>query len=306
MENPPQKYIISSTIRSHTVSVLNDYVMLYPIRIDATSQDKTVRLIESILLDPKCLPIPIPIPIPTLTGTQCFSGNERYSSYSQSLKDQTIDRNAKFLASSLVADMEVHGINKSSKSYLGRIKLLNCRKLIKTVEEQIKSQLLIIFEEDHISFTSKRRKIDVKECPENTRHSTVNDTSNLIKVRIRIRDRGIIAIPDEFLVDPLHPASNPLILAKSLASDLNLPDVVVNSIALSIAEQICGLYVDENIDSLTASHAEYQEAHGIGQNKIGTMKTSPEKLKTSAAWVVNNGKEIAEQNALLLKNYHPS
>ena len=77
-----------------------------------------------------------------------------------------------------------------------------------------------------------------------------NANDNLVKVNIRIRENQI-SVVDELMVDTTHPTlSNPLFLAKSLASDLKLPSSMITTIAISIAEQICGLSVDNNLDGM--------------------------------------------------------
>jgi len=77
-----------------------------------------------------------------------------------------------------------------------------------------------------------------------------NDNDNLVKINIRIRENQI-SVVDEFIIDLDHPTlSNPLFLAQSMVRDLNLPPSMVNTIAISISEQICGLEVDENLDGM--------------------------------------------------------
>ena len=283
--------------------------MIYPIKVDVSSKDNGLRIMDTILLDPTCLPIP-----PSTT-------NENYNSYN--LYSQTIVQNASFFAKNLLADMEVDGINKTEK--IGRIRLVNNNDLIMMVENQIQNQLKSILEKEskrkimystrninHYSKTVKKRKLSTSDdeetadtdkvneeedaSMESTEQEVVendnakeegdsdniekeetdkiteteatpkednkNDTEhskkqqdimkNLKTIYIRIKEDAIV-YTDVIHVDT-NPAlphlSNPILLAKSLVKDMNLPSSMTNSIAVTIAEQLHGLDVKPNINGL--------------------------------------------------------
>lgn len=283
--------------------------MIYPIRVDVSSKDNGLRIMDTILLDPTCLPIP-----PSTT-------NKNYNSYN--LYSQTILQNASFFAKNLLADMEVDGINKTEK--IGRIRLVNNNDLIMMVENQIQKQLKSILEKEskrkimystrninHYSKAIKKRKLSASDDEEKADNDKVNEEEdasmesteqevvendnakeegdsdniekeetdkiteteatpkednkndtehskkqqdimkNLKTIYIRIKEDAIV-FTDVIRVDT-NPAlphlSNPILLAKSLVKDLNLPSSMTNSIAVTIAEQLHGLDVKPNITGL--------------------------------------------------------
>ena len=283
--------------------------MIYPIRVDVSSKDNGLRIMDTILLDPTCLPIP-----PSTT-------NENYNSYN--LYSQTILQNASFFAKNLLADMEVDGINKTEK--IGRIRLVNNNDLIMMVENQIQKQLKSILEKEskrkimystrninHYSKTVKKRKLSGSDDEEKADTDKVNDEEdasmesteqevvekdtakeecdsdniekeetdkitetkatpkqdnkndaehskkqqdimkNLKTIHIRIKEDAIV-YTDVIHIDTnpsLPHLSNPILLAKSLVKDMNLPSSMTNSIAVTIAEQLHGLDVKPNINGL--------------------------------------------------------
>ncbi len=235
--------------------------MLYPLRIDVSSKDGKVRLVDSMLIDPTCLPIP---PCPEVISS------------SPSLFHETIDQNAKHLALTFVADMEVHQTAVAQRG--GRVQLLEpYPELAGAAENQISRQLRVILEEGGpFSFSNraklqgvvgrrKRKRVAVTDArghiEDNTGDklneskkkyggSTFCPTDNLVRVNIRIRENKV-SVVDELMVDPSHPTlSNPLFLARSIAADLKLPASMINTVAVSIAEQICGLSVDESLEGM--------------------------------------------------------
>ena len=234
--------------------------MIYPIRVDVTSSDKAVHIIDTILIDPTCLPISPPV-------THGYTD----------LQKETIINNAQCLANTLLADMEVQGLAKTGKA--GRVLLLNNSVLVQQVEDQIHNQLKSIFDEEQC--TRKKRRLNEsntsqsetanvsnsssqnfpssctpnvdskKEIDPKSKPTEAKDTNDkLIPIKIRLRENGI-CIADEFKVDPDHPMSNPIILAETMVKDMNLPERMSNSIAISIAEQMCGLDVPHDLNGWT-------------------------------------------------------
>ena len=206
--------------------------------------------------------------------------------------------------------MEVLGVSRVNKS--ARVRLLTkCPGLIERVEDQIRQQLCIILkkEEENIGRVlgsggtafcgSVAEGGNGKESKEDWDAPVPSGPNNLIKVRIRLRENGI-SLTDEFSVDPYHASSNPITIARSLVSDMNLPLEMVNSIAVSIAEQISGLEVEESLESvycnddLNVLGGGEGEAFkrlvgtGAGMAEFGKRKVERE---IPAAWVMDEKEE---------------
>lgn len=231
--------------------------MLFPVRVDVTSKDGSVRLTDSMLIDPTCLPIP---PCPKLNNNYLTNGT---TNTTNTLWNDIVESNAKYLATNLLADMEVQPFQKITKS--SRVQIFaTYPELKEKVEEQIALQLRIILEkEESMMSTARNRKrkrviIDDDDGEEKDQTESENkeeekspqNTDNLIKVNIRIRENQISVI-DDLIVDPNDiKLSNPLFLAESIAKDLNVPYSMINTIAITIAEQLNGLEVDEKVDGI--------------------------------------------------------
>ena len=247
--------------------------MIYPIRVDVSTKDNALRIIDSILIDPTCLPVKPP------------TINYKHSS----LQTQTILLNAAHLTQTLLADMEVEGMtNKSVK--IGRLRLLSNHYLKQHIEDQIQNQLKVILDKEHrMRFQrnanananqqhhhpSKKRKVkeasggeSKQDVPPSSEKESQSE-SHLIPIHLRIKEQGI-CITDQFHIDadagadPLHShLSNPILLATSIANDMNLPSDIINSIAISIAEQMHGLKVPEGIQGLTMTERMKSDIPGV-------------------------------------------
>jgi hypothetical protein len=250
--------------------------MLYPVRVDASSKDGQVRIVDSMLIDPSCLPIP-----PSCSFDATVNKDNP-------LLNRTIDENSKHLAVSIIADMEVHSCSRIHKS--GRVRIFEkYPEMEGLVEAQISSQLRIILEEQN---PRKRKRnqpyqdsaseevsgnVTSKEC------AVDNHKKELVKVNIRLRENGI-SIVDELMVDPNHPMSNPLFLAESMAKDLKLPSNIINSLAILISEQLLGLEMKEAIDDKIVKIDEEAKLKAT-QYSIPSMLNVDK--KTPAAWLLS-------------------
>lgn len=234
--------------------------MLFPLRVDVTSKDGSVRLTDSMLIDPTCLPIP---PCPKLNKINTTNDVVQTCTNS-TLWDDIIGTNSKYLATNLLADMEVQPFHKLTKS--SRVQIFaSYPELKEKVEDQIAVQLRIILEKEKLMVSTtrnrKRKRViddndidnkekDQVESENKEEQKSTQNTNKLIKVNIRIRENQI-AVIDELLVDPNDiKLSNPLFLAESIAKDLNIPHSMINTIAITIAEQLHGLEVDEKVDGI--------------------------------------------------------
>ena len=195
-----------------------------PIRVDASSTNGTVHVIDTLLIDTTCLPI---------SYSPLISNNStaEYSIHS------LVDANAAHLAESIIADAEVYGAVKSSKNHMGRLDLLSDKQLYQTVEEQIRKQLLVALAADKTTLLSRT---DVK----------AENQNNVIHIRIRLRHDNI-AITDEFDYDMNISGIDgfdPFTISRNIAEDLKLPSECVISIATSILEQMYGLNLPDSVE----------------------------------------------------------
>ncbi len=201
---------------------------LVPIRVDATSTNGTVHLIDSLLIDTTCLPL----------SHNSLSNNSTADVSIHSL----VDANAAHLAESLIADAEVYGAVKSSKVNIGRLDLLSDKQLYQTVEDQIRKQLMIALGADKTTLISRdssnEQIVSSSEVP--------ISNNNTIRIKLRLRHENI-ALMDEFDYD-LNTSGidgfDPFTIAKNIVQDLKLPSEFVTSITTSILEQMYGLQLE--------------------------------------------------------------
>jgi len=262
-----------------------------------STKDNALRIIDSILIDPTCLPVKSP--------------TTNYKHKHNSLRTQTILLNAAHLTQTLLADMEVEGMtNKSVK--IGRLRLLSNTYLKQKIEDQIQKQLQVILDKEHemrfqrkaISTTanhqhrpSKKRKADDSSSSSDGKFKvddpsikkddqSESSSSHLIPIYLRIKEKGI-CITDQFHldVDPLHPhLSNPILLATSIAKDMNLPSNMINSIAISISEQTHGLKVPEGIQGLTMTERRISDAPGASASANSGLLRKQVNKAVPTAW----------------------
>lgn len=188
---------------------------LVPIRVDASSSTGTVHLIDSLIIDTTCLPV----------SHNSLSNNSTADVSIHSL----IDANAAHLAESIIADAEVYGAVKSSKVNIGRLDLLSDKQLFKTVEDQIRKQLMIALGADKTTLISRGEQ-----------------TNDAIRIKLRLRHENI-ALEDEFFYDVNTSGVDgfdPFTIANNIVNDLKLPSEFVTSITTSILEQMYGLQVE--------------------------------------------------------------
>ena len=211
---------------------------LYPIRIDASTKDKGVRIIDTIIYDPTCPP----------------SINNNKNNFNN---DKRIEYMAQNLADTFLGDMEVYNMVRSStKHYSGRINLLGRTELYEEVQQQIRNQMHAI---EHLYNERKETRDKKKRKKDNTDESIDNDNINdsedgdntngtiskYQKIQIRIKN-GESQINDEFFWDTSNTNTSsidtcPITMANIIANDLSLsqPELAVD-IATAIVEQLNG------------------------------------------------------------------
>ncbi|KAL7443820.1 hypothetical protein ACHAXM_009181 [Skeletonema potamos] len=205
---------------------------LVPIRVDASSSNGTIHIIDSLLIDTTCLPV----------SHSSLSNNSTADLSIHSL----VDANAAYLAESIIGDAEVYGAVKSSKNNIGRLDLLSDKQFYQTVEKQIHKQLLIALEADKTTLI-----FHGDSSNEQITSSSAVPTSNnsVVRIKLRLRHENI-ALEDEFDYDVAISGIDgfdPFSIATNIVEDLKLPSEFVTSITTSILEQIYGLQVPDSM-----------------------------------------------------------
>ena len=297
--------------------------MLWPLKIDASASDGSVRLLDTLILDTTCLPIP-PSPPPSSTTPRTTITSHT------SLLRQTIQSNALFLTATLISDMECYGITRINKTYIGRVKLWDAAPhLYAQVLQQITCQLEALLTTawngqgvDIITPCTARsinNSIDISHVesenhhdmddddyarPSTDTHPTTSPPQHLIPIHLRLRD-GNTYLVDDFNIDPSLLSSfysNPFIIASTIVRDLNLKgDSWINSIAISILEQIYGLQVEVDGGGGDTS------MQGIPKGPVPTATSNAQAITSimditkdmTAAWMIRAKEETASRDIVV-------
>ena len=247
---------------------MSSITSLVPIRVDASSSDGAVRIVDTLLIDTTCLPVSQPILAHNGNNSSAGLGSlsEERSSNIFSLSS-LVDANSEYLAESVLADAEVYGAVRShSKSFMGgRLDLLGDTKLFQTLEKQISNQLGIALSTEKMDLIVSGGAIaggKAYPTPDGTVSS--NDSggkesfakqSKIVRINLRLRHEHIVVI-DEFDYDvgcSGMEGCDPFSIAKGLVEDLKLPHEIAPEIAASIVEQIYGVDVSGSLDTFTAN-----------------------------------------------------
>jgi SNF5 / SMARCB1 / INI1 len=97
---------------------------LIPLRVDVTSDDGTIRLVDTIVLDPHCWPIPLYAPL-----------------------QDAVEANAQELAHAVLADAEVYGMGRTVRHFTGRVDIWSPAMQAK-VAQQLRPQMWSILESE--------------------------------------------------------------------------------------------------------------------------------------------------------------
>lgn len=90
---------------------------LVPIRVDVSSDDKTLRLVETMLFDPTCWPIPLMAPL-----------------------SLSVENNVQLFANMILSDCETNGMGRTIRHFTGRLELWT-DSLQAKLEHQLRQQL---------------------------------------------------------------------------------------------------------------------------------------------------------------------
>jgi hypothetical protein len=99
--------------------------MMIPVRIDVTSDDKSIRIVDTLLMDPTCWPIPLSNPL-----------------------QDSLERNITELAYAILSETEVSGMGRTVRHFTGRVDLYS-EALQTKIEAQLRPQLQAIALQSH-------------------------------------------------------------------------------------------------------------------------------------------------------------
>ena len=252
--------------------------MLWPIKVDASANDGSVRLVDTLIIDSTSLPIP-----PARPPSSASTAADR-----KTLLHETVETNAAYLAATLISDMECFGITRINKTYIGRVRLWDASPgLYEQVLGQITDQLDRLLTSEWNVETVVFKQTQLEET-----HSEIrkDDTNNgLVHIKLRLRESKVYIV-DDFFLDPKLSSSNPFIIASGIAQDLNLRPEHVNSIAITILEQMHGLQVEENLSGFPTP-----TSSGTSQPPIMTAVSAG----MTSAWMIRNKDENVARDVLL-------
>jgi hypothetical protein len=186
--------------------------MLIPVRVDIVSDDRSLRIVDTIILDPTCWPI-------TLTDPT---------------DESLIEKNITHLAYTVITDAEVQSMGRTVRHFTNRQELWTPR-LQQLAEQQLRPQLFKI--------ATAVRNGNLNGLMKGNKD---NENSNLIPISIRLILNRIV-IHEDILWDPYGPIT-PVEFAEEMTKEYNLPDEATVSIVTTLLEQLYGLPMDESPD----------------------------------------------------------
>ncbi len=221
-------YYFHHLLSSNNLSMLHQKYI--PIRVDVTLEDESkLRIVDTLLLDRTVLPLPL----------------------EPHRLEESLSGNALYMAKSILGDAEVIGMGRTVRHFTGRMDLWSWE-MVEKIQKCIFEQLYAAFHEADVSEPSTKKvktshtteSLDQQKAKEEGKDDTETiNASKLIPIRIRMELNGH-RIHDDFDWDPSLDM-DPLIMTKSIGSDLNLPPEAVQELAINITEQILGLAVED-------------------------------------------------------------
>ena len=109
---------------------------LVPIRIDVFADDKSLRIVDTLLLDPTVWPIPFPQH--ALIGSN--NNNNTMNTY-DAARTSWIESNVQLLANEVLADQECLGMGRTARHFTGRVDLWSDA-MQTLIADQIRPQLV--------------------------------------------------------------------------------------------------------------------------------------------------------------------
>jgi len=244
---------------------------IVPIRVDVISEDKTLRIVDTLLFDPTCWPVTLFQPIHV-----------------------SMEENITQMAHTILSDAEVQGMGRTVRHFTGRLELWT-PKLQKAVEDQLRPQLWKIAAMHRrnqdccnnipmaiTAPTTMTTPNEKKELPQPQPQQQQDETLVPISIRLLI-DR--IMVHEDILWDK-HGRVSPFEFAEDMAVELNLPDEASVAIATTILEQLHGLSIDTTPDAtLVATDDDDNKKKKKNSNK--NNNTSSKSSSSSGAWTID-------------------
>lgn len=116
---------------------MNIQSSLIPIRVDVSNDEKTLRLVETMLFDPTCWPIPLTAPL-----SIC------------------VEDNVQLLANMILSDCETNGMGRTVRHFTGRLELWT-ESLQAKLEDQLRQQLWRVVD-GHVPKATTTRAISIR------------------------------------------------------------------------------------------------------------------------------------------------
>ena len=182
---------------------------LVPVRVDVSSDDKSIRIVETLLMDPTVWPIPLTPPL-----------------------HESVNRNVREVAHTLLSDLEVQGMGRTVRHFTGRVDLWSLS-LQQKIEDQLRPQLWNIATGNNLV-----------GCQQ-TSHNDGKKNGSAVPIKIRISVHGVM-IKEDIMWDPSVPDYSPLDFAQTLGEELNLPEEAVIAVATTIVEQLHGITMEDS------------------------------------------------------------
>ena len=280
---------------------------LLPIRVDVISEDRTLRIVDTLLLDPTCWPVTLYDPLfeaieenVTLMAHTILSDAEVMVRRGWSVRWPSLiigychDGSRSILVFSkfsvlpflsVFAIQKSQGMGRTIRHFTGRVDLWTS-KLQAAVEDQLRPQLWI-------AATRKEQ------------YGATTTTKNIpISIRLVV-DK--VVLHEDILWDPNGKLS-PLDFAKDMARELNLPEEATVAIATTIVEQIHGLQIDSSPDPTLASpntnsNDPASTMNGISNsnNTDGNAATAPRK-PPRGAWTIDVKEQMSMASQIVAQH----
>lgn len=254
---------------------------LIPVRIDVSSNDKSARIIDTLLIDPTCWPIPL-----------------YFTSNANSL-EEAVERNIQEYAHGIISDAEVQGMGRTVRHFTGRIELWT-PSLQTMVEDQLRPQIWQIVHthfQSHITTSTPTTSppslipISIRLLLNNYYYNTSGSTTGTTPPHTGTL--GIMVEEDFIFWDPALAANiSPLEVAQDIAKDLMLPDEAALDIATLMLEQIRSFQNNNNPTN---------DAVVLDDE---TPSTSTSTSKPRGAWIMDP-KEWLATTTHIVSNHRP-
>jgi len=227
---------------------------IVPIRVDALSEDKAIRIVDTLLFDPTCWPVTLYQPL-----------------------YDAVEENISHIAHTILSDAEVQGMGRTIRHFTGRLDLWS-PKLQKAIEDQLRPQLWKI-------------ATGTTACPtpKEDNNSNTSTTSHLVPISVRLMIDKLV-IHEDILWDH-NGRVTPFEFAQEMAEELNLPDEATVAIATTILEQLHGLEIDTtpNLTLSIVPNAQTNSNAAPGGNTTNaTITTKSASKLLRGAWMMDS------------------